>query len=381
MVGSTLTREGPALIGMEVCGLNKSFGGATAVRDLDLAVEEGAFVALLGPSGCGKTTTLRLIAGFERPDSGEIRINGRDVKGVPPHRRDIGIVFQSYALFPHKTVFENIAYGLVRRKVAKAEVQLRVRDVIELVRLSGLEQRYPRQLSGGQQQRVALARSIVIRPSLLLFDEPLSNLDAKLRLNMRGELRRLQQLLGITTIFVTHDQEEALSMADQVVVMNEGRIEQVGTPEDIYTRPSNLFVAGFIGEATLLPVSIIGVREGVVSARHGAAVVHMTHCDRSLAPGTRGTLVLRSEDMRLVGPHESATATLNVVEGLVREYTYLGGVRQYRVAGVNETDIMLRLPGNRVATVHDGDSVRIGWESEAGSFCPEEAPPGPRDAL
>lgn len=362
------------MIGLEVCGLKKSFDGAAAVRDFDMAAEAGAFVALLGPSGCGKTTTLRLIAGFERPDTGEIRINGRDVKGVPPHRRDIGIVFQSYALFPHKTAFENIAYGLVRRRVPKAEIQMRVRDAIELVRLNGLEQRYPRQLSGGQQQRVALARSIVIRPSLLLFDEPLSNLDAKLRLNMRGELRRLQQHLGITTIFVTHDQEEALSMADQVVVMNQGMVEQVGTPEDIYTRPANLFVAGFIGEATLLPVSIIAVRDGVVRVQCGATVLHMTHCDHPLAPGTRGTLVLRSEDMRLVGAHESATATLNVVEGVVRESTYLGAVRQYRVTGANETDIMFRLPGNRVATVHDGDSVRIGWESDAGSFCPDGAP-------
>ena len=358
--------------GLEVSGLTKSFGGATAVRDLDLAAPLGAFVALLGPSGCGKTTTLRLIAGFERPDAGEIRIKGREVRTLPPHRRDIGIVFQSYALFPHKTVFENIAYGLLRRKVARPELQARVREAIGLVRLNGLEQRYPRQLSGGQQQRVALARAIVIRPSLLLFDEPLSNLDAKLRLNMRSEVRRLQRHLGITTVLVTHDQEEALSMADQVVVMNHGMVEQAGVPQEIYTRPANLFVAGFIGEASLLPVTVISAAPGVVRVQCGPTVLQVTRCDPSMLPGTRGTLVLRSEDMRLVGDEEPATGTMNVVEGVVRESTYLGAVRQYRVTGVSDADVMFQLPGNRGDMLREGQSVRIGWPADAGSFCPDE---------
>ena len=362
------------LNGLEVSGLRKSFDGAAAVRDLHLVAAPGAFLALLGPSGCGKTTTLRLIAGFERPDAGEIRINGRDVRTLPPHRRDIGIVFQSYALFPHKTVFENIAYGLVRRRVARPELQARVRDAIELVRLNGLEQRYPRQLSGGQQQRVALARAIVIRPSLLLFDEPLSNLDAKLRLNMRSEVRRLQRHLGITTVFVTHDQEEALSMADQVVVMNQGRVEQVGAPEEIYTSPANLFVAGFIGQATLLPVSVVSAAAGTVSLQCGT-VLHMTRCDPSMPVGTAGTLVLRPEDIRLVREDEPATGTMNVVEGLVNESIYLGAVRQYRVTGVGQADLMLQLPSNSGELPREGQRVRIGWHADAGSFCGDQRSP------
>ena len=357
--------------GLEVSGLRKSFDGAAAVCDLHLAAPPGAFVALLGPSGCGKTTTLRLIAGFERPDAGEIRINGRDVRALPPHRRDIGIVFQSYALFPHKTVFENIAYGLLQRKVPKPELQTRVRDVIELVRLNGLDQRYPRQLSGGQQQRVAVARAIVIRPSLLLFDEPLSNLDAKLRLNMRSEVRRLQRHLGITTVFVTHDQEEALSMADQVVVMNDGVVEQAGAPQEIYTRPANLFVAGFIGEATLLPITVISAADGIMRLQCGDSVLQMSRCDADVTLGARGTLVLRSEDMRLVGEDEPATGTMNVVEGVVRESIYLGAVRQYRIKGVSDADVTFQLPGNRGDVLRDGQRVRIAWQRDAGSFCPE----------
>ncbi len=357
--------------GLEVAGLRKSFDGATAVRDLHLAAPPGAFVALLGPSGCGKTTTLRLIAGFERPDAGEIRINGRDVRALPPHRRDIGIVFQSYALFPHKTVWENIAYGLLQRKVPRPELQARVREAIELVRLNGLEQRYPRQLSGGQQQRVAVARAVVIRPSLLLFDEPLSNLDAKLRLNMRSEVRRLQRHLGITTLFVTHDQEEALSMADQVVVMNHGVVEQAGAPQDIYARPANLFVAGFIGEATLLPVTVISAADGAVRMQCGPTVLHMSRGDASMTPGTRGTLVLRSEDMQLLAEDAPATGAMNVVEGVVRESTYLGAVRQYRVKGVSDADVTLHLPGNRGDVLREGQHVRIGWQADAGSFCPD----------
>jgi spermidine/putrescine ABC transporter ATP-binding subunit len=363
------------LNGLEVSGLRKSFDGTPAVHDLHLVAAPGAFLALLGPSGCGKTTTLRLIAGFERPDAGEIRINGRDVRTLPPHRRDIGIVFQSYALFPHKTVFENIAYGLVRRRVVRPELHARVRDAIDLVRLNGLEQRYPRQLSGGQQQRVALARAIVIRPSLLLFDEPLSNLDAKLRLNMRSEVRRLQRHLGITTVFVTHDQEEALSMADQVAVMNHGVLEQVGSPQDIYTRPANLFVAGFIGQATLLPVTVLSAAAGVVRLQYGSTVLQMTPCDPSMRPGTRGTLVLRAEDIRLIGDDDPAAGLINVVEGLVRESTYLGAVRQYRVTGASDADLMLQLPGNSGDLLREGQSVRIGWHESAGSFCADGPPP------
>ncbi|HZS33453.1 MAG TPA: ABC transporter ATP-binding protein, partial [Methylomirabilota bacterium] len=237
---------------LELRGIRKSFGRTVAVAGIELAVDRAELVGVLGPSGCGKTTTLRIVAGFERPDQGDVVIQGRRVTALPPHRRDIGIVFQSYALFPHMTVFQNVAYGLRVRGLPKTGIADRVADALHLVHLRELADRYPRQLSGGQQQRVALARAVVIRPTVLLLDEPLSNLDARLRQEMRGELRRLQRRLEIATVFVTHDQEEALSMADRIVVMNAGRVEQIGTAEEIYTRPRTRFVAEFIGTCNFL---------------------------------------------------------------------------------------------------------------------------------
>jgi len=231
-------------------GLTKRYGQVTAVDAVELSAEEGAFVALLGPSGCGKTTILRMIAGLIEPDGGRILLGGADVTREPVHRRNIGLVFQSYALFPHLSVFENVAFGLRRRRLS--DVDLRVRATLSRVRLDGLAERRPRELSGGQQQRVALARAIVIEPRLLLLDEPLSNLDAALRDEMRVELRRLQQELRITTVFVTHDQEEALTMADRIAVMNRGRVEQYDTPQRVYRAPVNAFVAGFIGRANFV---------------------------------------------------------------------------------------------------------------------------------
>ncbi|MCX7839447.1 MAG: ABC transporter ATP-binding protein, partial [Anaerolineae bacterium] len=221
--------------------------GSWVLNDFHLAVEKGEFVSLLGPSGCGKTTTLRTIAGFIEPARGQVLINGRDYTKTPPHKRNIGLVFQSYALFPHLSVFENVAFGLRRRRVNNAEIKRRVTDALAMVDLVGLENRLPAQLSGGQRQRVALARAVVIQPDLLLLDEPLSNLDAKLRVGMRAELHRLQRQLGITTIYVTHDQVEAMSLSDRVMVMNKGKIEQEGTPEEIFYRPATPFVARFMG--------------------------------------------------------------------------------------------------------------------------------------
>ena len=232
--------------------LSKRYGAFTAVDQASLAVEAGEFVSLLGPSGCGKTTILRMIAGLVEPDGGVIRIGDRDVTWLAPHRRDIGLVFQSYALFPHMSVYENVAFGLRQRRVGDAELDTRVSEALELVRLDGLAQRFPRELSGGQQQRVALARAIAPRPALLLLDEPLSNLDAKLRDTMRIELRLLQRKLGLTTVFVTHDQEEALTMSDRICVMNAGRVQQVGTPRAVYEEPSTPFVAEFFGRANSL---------------------------------------------------------------------------------------------------------------------------------
>lgn len=235
--------------------VTKRFGTVTAVRDVNLQIREGEFFTFLGPSGCGKTTTLRMVAGFEQPSDGQIWFDKKDMTSVPPNRRDAGMVFQNYALWPHMTVAENVAFGLQVRRVPKAEAASRVEEALELVRLGGLGPRKVTQLSGGQQQRVALARVLVVRPTILLLDEPLSNLDAKLRLEMRYEIRQLQQRLGITAIYVTHDQSEALAISDRVAVFNQGVVAQVGTPAEVYNRPASAFVAAFIGETNLLPVS------------------------------------------------------------------------------------------------------------------------------
>ena len=237
---------------VELLGVTRRFGDVTAVDALDLEVRDGEFLSLLGPSGCGKTTTLRLIAGFERPDAGEIRIAGRDVARLPPYRRPVNTVFQSYALFPHLSVLDNVAYGLKQRGLRRAARRARALELLELVRLRGVEHRRPRELSGGQQQRVALARALVLEPKVLLLDEPLGALDLKVRKELQIELKRIQETVGITFVYVTHDQEEALAMSDRVAVMDGGRIEQLGPPQEIYDEPATPFVAGFIGETNFI---------------------------------------------------------------------------------------------------------------------------------
>ena len=237
---------------LELQGLTKRFGEFTAVDSMNLKAAEGEMIALLGGSGCGKTTTLRMIAGFTEPTAGQILVDGKNVSTIPPYRRNIGIFFQNYALFPHMTVFENVAFGLKLQKLPKNEIRERVEHMLALVKLTGMDKRYPRQLSGGQQQRVALARALVTRPSILLLDEPLSNLDAKLRVEMQVEIKRIQKELGITTIIVTHDHEEAVSLADRVIVMNAGHILQIGKPQEVFDRPASPFIADFMGFSTFL---------------------------------------------------------------------------------------------------------------------------------
>ena len=336
-------------------GVTKRFGAVTALHEAWLRVQEGEFVTLLGPSGCGKTTLLNLIAGFLDADGGEIFVGGRLVTQTPVWERDIGLVFQSYALFPHMDVARNVGYGLRARGVDKAEEARRVAEALSLVRLSALADRRPRQLSGGQQQRVALARALVIRPRLLLLDEPFSALDRNLRAEMQVELKEIQQRLGVTTIFVTHDQGEAMSMSDRVAVMSEGRILQVGTPEEIYRRPAHRFVAGFIGDATVLPGTLT-TREGE-QARVEAAGLSFTVPAAPLgeaAPGTRVSLYLRPEHL-----HPDAQG----LAGTVISRAYLGDRAELWVETQGAGRLMLRVPGHAaMARWPVGAAISIGFE-------------------
>jgi len=269
-----------------------------AVKDVSLSIEPGSFVTLLGPSGCGKTTTLRMIAGFESPDEGEIYLGDEPINELTPNKRDTAMVFQSYALFPHYNVYDNVAYGLKLRKVPKAELDERVRSILKLVEMEGMESRMTNQLSGGQQQRIALARALVVEPGVLLFDEPLSNLDAKLRVSMRTEIRRIQQTLGITAVYVTHDQSEAMSISDRIIIMNQGVVAQVGSPMDIYYHPSSEFVADFIGEANFLAGTVVGLKGSAcrVSIQGREALVET---DKPMQIGKACQVVLRPEAVTL----------------------------------------------------------------------------------
>lgn len=299
-----------------ISGLNKTYGSFCAVDFIDLNVQEGEFLIVLGPSGCGKTTTLRMLAGFIEPDGGQVILGGRDITYEPPYRRNIGLVFQNYALFPHLTIFENVAFGLRRRGVNHSEITPRVKDALSLVDLTHLTDRLPRQLSGGQQQRVAIARAIAIRPDVLLLDEPLSNLDAKLRLQVRDELRSLQKRLGITTIMVTHDQDEAMSVGDRLVLMRAGRIEQIGAPDDLYNRPANRFVADFIGRTNFLRGRIEKDQ-----AFHSEGGIVLTSA--SQPPGATEAMI-RPEAIRVRSVPEQSGP--NAISGTIHGHVFLGGL-------------------------------------------------------
>ncbi len=301
---------------VELVGVTKRFGDLAAVDSIDLEVHAGEFLSLLGPSGCGKTTTLRLIAGFERPDEGEVRIGGQDVARLPPYKREVNTVFQSYALFPHLTVAENVAYGLKQRRLAKRDRRARATEMLELVRLSGFEGRKPKQLSGGQQQRVALARALVMSPKVLLLDEPLGALDLKVRRELQIELKRIQEEIGITFVYVTHDQEEALAMSDRVAVMSAGRIEQLAPPGEIYDQPATKFVADFIGETNFISQNggVVGVRPEHVRLSRGV-------------PGVEGALGATVIATMVVGPAvQCLVRTEDGQEVLVREQRTREGV-------------------------------------------------------
>tara|TARA_R110002020_G_scaffold58372_2_gene160019 strand:+ start:853 stop:1941 length:1089 start_codon:yes stop_codon:yes gene_type:complete len=310
----------------------KRFGDYTAVHQMSLEIAEGSFVTLLGPSGCGKTTTLRMIAGLLDPTEGDIAIKGKRVNDVPIHKRNLGLVFQNYALFPHKTVADNVAFGLNYRDVPKDETKRKVAAALELVQLPDLGARYPKELSGGQQQRIALARAIVIEPDVLLLDEPLSALDANLREDMRVELKRIQQSIGVTTVFVTHDQTEALAMSDQIIVMSEGRVEQVGAPEEVYNTPATEFVAKFLGASNLLTADCKGVDGGgIVLDLPGFPRIEIP---KERAPRVSGAgpvrLVIRAEKLHLKAPATPADGMLSV-DAIVENVDYQGQSARYFV--------------------------------------------------
>ncbi|WP_421988430.1 ABC transporter ATP-binding protein [Roseococcus sp.] len=343
--------------------LAKRYGNSIAVERVDLQVRQGEMVALLGPSGCGKTTTLRMVAGFVAPSAGRVLIGDTDVTQAPPHARDTGMVFQSYALFPHMTVASNVAFGLEMRNVGRAERDTRVREALRLVRLDGLEDRLPRQLSGGQQQRVALARALVVNPAVFLLDEPLSNLDAKLRGEVRMEIRALQQRLGLTTLIVTHDQEEALTMADRLVVMERGRVCQVGTAEELYESPANPFVAGFVGQCNL----IVGALEapGAFRAASGA----LLSCATTPPPPGRYVLALRPERIE-VAPAADGPIRLRAV-------TYLGPLTEYHL-DLDGTPLMAIRPtpakDDPLRRISAGDAVSLSWDASAARLLSAEQP-------
>jgi spermidine/putrescine ABC transporter ATP-binding subunit len=356
------------MLDVELRRVSKAFGRAMAMDRIDLQVRKGEFLSILGPSGSGKTTTLRVIAGLVEPSAGEVLIGGRVVTRVPVHRRNLGMVFQNYALFPHLTVRENVAFGLEMRKVPRADAARRVAEALALVRLPGFDARYPHQLSGGQRQRVALARALVVQPSVLLLDEPLGALDKKLRESMQVELRALQRSLGITTIFVTHDQEEALTLSDRIAVMNEGRIQQLDTPVELYERPRNRFVSEFIGASNLLEGDPVPGEHGLAGLRTDRGlVVRFPAAALAEAPPGRAAVSVRPEKITLtVGPPAQGG---NVFRATVESVVYLGTSTHYYVV-TDEGERLIAYEQNVAAhggtTIYaPGDRVHVSWRPES----------------
>ncbi|TIU48840.1 MAG: ABC transporter ATP-binding protein [Mesorhizobium sp.] len=340
---------------VEFRDIDIAYGKFVAVRDFSLSIRKGSFVTLLGPSGCGKTTILRSIAGLVDISGGQIMIDGRRVDDIPIYKRNIGLVFQSYALFPHKNVFDNVAFGLKYRNVPKPEIARKVGKALEMVRLPGSEKKLPSQLSGGQQQRIALARAIVFEPQVLLLDEPLSALDANMREEMRVEIKKIQKETGITAIFVTHDQEEALSMSDRIVVMNAGAVEQIGTPEQVYETPATAFVADFLGKANMLAGTVSRSGQTVVL---GTGQTISVACPRPLADGSKVTVVVRPQKFSL-----GAGTSGNRLTGRVVSASYLGGSAIYEIDIGGKTSLRANTPiTGRV--LREGEAIDLGFDPE-----------------
>jgi spermidine/putrescine transport system ATP-binding protein len=346
--------------------VSKLFGDTAAVDDLTLDIREGEFFSMLGPSGCGKTTTLRMIGGFEDPTYGIVYLGGRDVTTLPPYKRDVNTVFQSYALFPHLNVYENIAFGLRRKKVDKGELDQRVRDAMKLVDLIGFESRKPPQMSGGQQQRVALARALVNQPKVLLLDEPLGALDLKLRKQMQLELKRIQQEVGITFVYVTHDQEEAMTMSDRLAVMRHGRIEQIGQPEEVYEAPATEFVAGFLGASNMLDGEVKESNNGRTTIALSTGGTVTTRTDSVPSGASAVKVGVRPEKITIVPDEGPVAADRNAVNGLLRMSTYIGVNYQYKVDGPggHELTVYVQNLGGAGSMPYPGQQVRLEWLPE-----------------
>jgi len=352
-------------------GVTKKFGGATAVDNISLNVRPGEFLSLLGPSGCGKTTTLRMIAGFEDPTAGSIRISGQDVVGIPPHKRNVNTVFQAYALFPHMSVAENVAYGLRQKGTPKSEIRQRVTDALEMVQMVSFADRKPTQLSGGQQQRIALARALINRPSVLLLDEPLGALDRQLREEMQIELKLLQSRLGITFIFVTHDQGEALSMSDRIAIMRNGRIEQLADADTIYDSPASAYVAGFIGQQNFIP-GTVSENTSVMESRFG--VIHASAAHPELHAGSDAQAAVRPEAVT-VSANDAARATAsaeNAVPGEVIGVSHQGETLQFLVSIGNGQTLLSRVPRPNAPRLAVGDKVVCSWDAASVHLFPHE---------
>ena len=352
---------------VSIRNLTKYYGDNLVLDHICLDVEDGMLVSLLGPSGCGKTTTLRLIAGFERANDGEIYIDNKCVNNVNVNKRNIGMVFQSYALFPHMTVEQNIAYGLEQRKLSKAEIGQRVQDIIRLVKLEGLEKRKPKQLSGGQQQRVALARALVIEPSILLLDECLSALDKKLRVEMQVELRRILESQGITALFVTHDQEEAMTISDRIVVMRAGNIEQIGAPYEVYEHPRNCFVASFLGKANFFRGKVAGLWENgiVLETKNGTVKIATQELSES---GQSAVYAIRPEKLQL-----QAGSQAGYLHGTVQFVTYAGNISTYTIDWNGQPIMVEEQNLNKAAHIQPGKTVSLCWEPESCHLMEDQA--------
>jgi len=351
-------------VAVEIKNVTKRFGSVVAVSDFSLEVYRGELVTLLGPSGCGKTTTLRVVAGFEKPDSGRVFIFGRDVTYLPPERRDVGMVFQNYALFPHMTVFQNVAFPMKIAKRPKAEIRKKVQEYLALVRLEGLENRYIHQLSGGQKQRVALARALARSPKVLALDEPLSALDAKIRVQLREEIRQLQQNLEITTLYVTHDQEEALSISDRIVVMNEGRVEQIGSPQEVYFSPRTFFVASFVGTMNFFP--------GIVEVTNGKSFIRwedvllMIPNGEALVPGEEASIGVRPEKLRLAFDTHDIPPGQNIISGKISFMAFLGSSIRIEVSLQDGSKVKVDVSSDEISGSRLGQDVFL-W------FSPQDA--------